>query len=342
MCRIMDIKETNLLRVYENKPRGTKSQSFKENNTSDYKDPLKQWPIRGFAYSNELGAAIHGISPTLGTALWIPALMYIGADVYDKYKNDNTSYNPSTKRGTKEAIFQGLASVILPTAAVGIGQKTASSLNRLTDGGLSTQAKIDVLERSLDFVQSNDLNSFDSNSQDYSAKFTKSILQKSDDAKNEFKNLNPIKKIISMLNPFKDSDNITHASKSKLEDYSQKHADKVIRMYGQLMNDEKPEQLPQKLFDNFKKNQIDYAQTSQGGNAKAEAIRTVLKDFHERLILKNKLIKTAGGFIALGLMIKPIDSFVEHFIIKKTVEPGFDYISQYRQRNNFMQNRNIF
>ena len=39
------------------------------------------------------------------------------------------------------------------------------------------------------------------------------------------------------------------------------------------------------------------------------------------------MIKTAGGFIALALLAKPIDDFVEHFVIKKTVEPGLDIIS---------------
>ena len=32
--------------------------------------------------------------------------------------------------------------------------------------------------------------------------------------------------------------------------------------------------------------------------------------------------KTLGGFIALGLAIKPIDHFVEKVIIKKVVEPN--------------------
>ena len=91
-----------------------------------YNDPLNQWPARGLAYTNEIGAAISEIAPKTGLLLWIPALLYFGADIYDKYKNDQNSYDPSAKRGTKQAIFQLLASVILPTAAVKIGQRTAS------------------------------------------------------------------------------------------------------------------------------------------------------------------------------------------------------------------------
>lgn len=92
--------------------------SFKENDKREYNDPLRKWPLKGLAYSNELGAVVSGISPKLGTALWVPALMYFGADIYDKYKNDETQYAPSKRRGLKEAIFQAMASVVLPTAAV--------------------------------------------------------------------------------------------------------------------------------------------------------------------------------------------------------------------------------
>ena len=36
---------------------------------------------------------------------------------------------------------------------------------------------------------------------------------------------------------------------------------------------------------------------------------------------KAKVLKTIGGFVALGIAIKPIDHFVEKVIIKKVVEP---------------------
>ena len=70
-----------------------KSQSFKSNEQQSYKDPLRSWPLKGMAYTNELGAVVSGVAPKLGTALWVPALMYFGADIYDKYKNEQTEYN---------------------------------------------------------------------------------------------------------------------------------------------------------------------------------------------------------------------------------------------------------
>ena len=90
------------------------SQNFQINDTNlltripqqskKYDDPLMKWPTRGLAYSNELGAALSEIAPTLGTLLWFPAMLYFGADIYDKYKNDKTSYNPNAKRGTQQEI----------------------------------------------------------------------------------------------------------------------------------------------------------------------------------------------------------------------------------------------
>ena len=80
--------------------------SFKKDSMPVYKDPLRTWPVKGLAYSNELGAVVSEISPKLGSALWVPALMYFGADIYDKYRNDKESYDPSARRGLKQALFQ--------------------------------------------------------------------------------------------------------------------------------------------------------------------------------------------------------------------------------------------
>ena len=40
--------------------------------------------------------------------------------------------------------------------------------------------------------------------------------------------------------------------------------------------------------------------------------------------MSSKFIKTIGGFVALGLAIKPIDHFVENTLIGKYVGPGID------------------
>ena len=63
-----------------------------------YHDPLNRPIPVLMSYSSEIGTAISEIAPKLGAALWAPTFMYLGADIYDKYKNDKDNYNPSAKR----------------------------------------------------------------------------------------------------------------------------------------------------------------------------------------------------------------------------------------------------
>ena len=114
-------------------------------------DPLSKYPLRLCAYSNEIGAAISPINPALGTVLWAPALLYLGADIYDKYKNEDKTYNPSAKRSLRQAIFQGLASVILPTSAIKLGQKVGVNIAG-EKGALSATDKKELIEFTRGFL----------------------------------------------------------------------------------------------------------------------------------------------------------------------------------------------
>ena len=58
--------------------------------TAEYVDPLIKWPMRGAAFTNEIGEALRTLIGNYATLTWVPALLYIGADIYDKYKNDQT------------------------------------------------------------------------------------------------------------------------------------------------------------------------------------------------------------------------------------------------------------
>lgn len=303
------------------------SSSFKKDNKQIYKDPLRTWPLKGMAYSNELGAVVSGISPKVGTALWVPALMYFGADIYDKYKNEDTEYNPSAKRGVKEAVFQAMASVILPTVAVHAGQKTISVLNKLTKTGLSTQAKEEVLEHSLEYMQSNSLHSFVDKVGTYKDGFKNSILTMAQDSRGDFRTFKPVKKAWEVFNPFKKRDAIAFSNKKKLAEFSSKQAEKIFEMRELLMKNERPKNLSKKLFKKFQNVQGEYKKIYPADRYMGKAAKSILKDWHNSEILKNKMIKTVGGFIALALLAKPIDDFVEHFVIKKTVEPGLDKLS---------------
>lgn len=96
------------------KPAGVHTVSSRADNhtidskTGGYKDPLMNWPLRGAAFTNEVGEALRPIIGNAANMTWVPALMYIGADVYDKYKNDQTEYSPDSKRCLKQAIFLSL------------------------------------------------------------------------------------------------------------------------------------------------------------------------------------------------------------------------------------------
>lgn len=301
--------------------------SFKKDNKQIYKDPLRSWPMKGLAYSNELGAVVSGVSPKLGTALWVPALMYFGADIYDKYKNEDTQYNPSKKRGLKEAIFQTMASVILPTSAVHLGQKTISGAQRLSKTGLTTQAKQEVFEHSLAFMESQSLHTFVDNVEGYKKGFQNSIVTLAQDTRGDFKTFKPLKKVASLVNPFKKKNAVTFANEKKLIEFSGKQAEKIFAMRAELMENKCPKGLSKKLFKKFQQIQGEYKKIYPEDRYMGKAAKSILKEWHNAQIFKNKMIKTAGGFIALALLAKPIDDFVEHIVIKKTVEPGLDYLS---------------
>ena len=302
-----------------------------------YKDPLRNWPLKGLAYSNELGAVIMPISPKLGAALWVPAWMYIGADVYDKWKNDDTTYSPSGKRGLKEAIFQSFASIAMPTAAVGIGQRTASFLARFTKTGLSAKAREDVLHHSLDYMKSHSLHTFVDDPSKYTEGFKDAVKIVAEDSRGTFKTFSLGKKILSFLTPFKDMDNTSFAKPDKLLDFAGKQADRIMSMRADLMNNVRPKGMSKKLFEQFQTRQAEYQAKYAADKYMGKAAKSILEDFHKSQIFKTKMIKTIGGFVALALLIKPIDHFVEKIVIKNTVEPGLDFL--HSKYNFYIQNR---
>ncbi len=303
-----------------------------------YVDPLMKWPVRGLAYTNEVGAAISGIAPTAGTLLWIPALLYIGADTYDKYKNDGEKYNPSVERGAQEAIFQTCASVVMPTGAVKAGQRIVSSLTRYSDEGLSALAKENVLEHSLAYFQTHDMGDFSGDVAACKKELSDSVLNAAQNAKNKYDGQNIFKKVLSFINPFNDPDNIAKANREKLGEYASNQAEKMMEMGRTLMQDKKPEGMSDKLFKKFQTLKVDFKNTDPS-NYMEKATKSILVDQHNAQIFKNKLMKTVGGFVALGLLIKPIDLFVEKYIIKKTVEPGMDYIQDRWQKSPYYKGK---
>lgn len=123
--------------------------------TQNPDDPLAKYPLRAFGYSNEVGAAVSAMpvwGKTAEALLWVPALMYLGADIYDKYKRgkDGDYTKASAAAAVEQATFQGLASVLLPTAAVKMGQSIAGSCAKFDGTKLTASAKEETFNRLLD------------------------------------------------------------------------------------------------------------------------------------------------------------------------------------------------
>lgn len=53
-------------------------------------------------YSSEIGATVNEIAPKLTFALWVPSFMYLGADIYDKYKMIKTNFLQAAKEVLKK------------------------------------------------------------------------------------------------------------------------------------------------------------------------------------------------------------------------------------------------
>ena len=128
--------------------------------TGEYKDPLMHWPLRGAAFTNEIGEALRPIIGGYATLSWAPALLYIGADIYDKYKNEQTEYNPNTKRALKQAVFQGMASIFLPLVAVKAGQNLFSLLGYFTSEKVSYNSKNMVDKLAMEFVANGNMRAY--------------------------------------------------------------------------------------------------------------------------------------------------------------------------------------
>jgi hypothetical protein len=89
-----------------------------------------------------------------------------------------------------------------------------------------------------------------------------------------------------------------------------------------LVAHEHPKEFSDKLYAKYQKAIIKYKKNPEFADNSVEfAAKEVLKKYEHSQIFKAKLLKTAGGFVALGLAIKPIDNFVETHIIDRYLKP---------------------
>ena len=89
------------------------------------------------------------------------------------------------------------------------------------------------------------------------------------------------------------------------------------------MENKKPAEFSEKMWKQFNKLKIKFAKDPDYADTYIrDAAEQVIKKFQKSKITNAKVLKTIGGFVALGLAIKPIDTFVEKVIMKKYVEPN--------------------
>lgn len=304
--------------------RSNEKNSNTQKKQQNYSDPLMQWPARGLAYSNELGAALSEVAPKLGTLLWFPAMLYFGADIYDKYKNEKNSYNPDGKRGTEQAIFQLLASVIMPTGAVIAGQKAASGLGLLSKSGLSLQSREEIINFLQEFTSRRHLDKFENNIDDFKQHFHESLITKREKLIRENKLKRPIKFLSENIFGQRHPASLAMSQKDKVLQYADQHIDEMFNIYNNLKNNTKPAEFSNNLWNKFSKLKIKYAKDPDyKATYLRDAAEDIIKKFQKSKMMNSKILKTIGGFVALGFAIKPIDNFVEHVIIKKVVQPAF-------------------
>ena len=275
--------------------------------TGEYKDPLMNWPLRGAAFTNEVGEALRPLIGSYATLSWAPALLYIGADIYDKYKNDQTDYSPDSRRCLKQACFQGLASVILPIFAVKAGQNFFSLFGLKGNEKITYTAQEQIDNLAQQYIANGKLHAYKNNDAGCIKEFVEIVNNNLDYKHQEEFVSNPIKRFFK---------NHKVNKKENIEVYANDLISKAINNRKLLLSSNSNTEMTS-LYKNYKL-------ALEAGQTKNVAIKSSIINELCKNSLKGRLIKTLGGFIALGFAIKPIDAFVEEVLIGKVIAPKLD------------------
>ena len=285
-------------------------------------DIYMKWPLRGLAYSNELGEIIRPMSGVAANLLWVPAIGYIAADIGDKYKhNQYGEHEPSKKRAGKQLSFQMLASVILPTAAVKVGQK----LTNIISSKGKTKLSINDREKYTRMItQSMNKGSHEKfvdnttglvNREKYTQHIMENIAEMDKHKTTKNKMFSPFAKIIDFVKkPFE-----AKPKTENIQKYIASTIDNIMDTREAFIQGTKPKNVSDKLYKAFEKE-------AKNGTLeqKKSAAYTVIRKIQGKKLFKNNALKSLGGLVALGIMMKPIDNFVEHVLIKKYIGPTID------------------
>lgn len=349
----------------------TVSMKSNELNPNEPKDKLLNYPLRLCAYTNEVGAAVSPI-PVIGPKLfalsWVPALMYFGADIYDKYsKGENNDYSASSNsRAIKQTIFQGLASVIMPTAAVILGQNVASKLSGYGQkNGMDIRAKEEILAELRRDLNQDKLRQFRKEFNEIIAENpTKSMKEikeldrikeikkeigkaiyedlksESQTIQNAKKNLPLFKRLMQKLHSKSDFKHLPKVPMEKFDDlikpYVEKHLSDLVDLRLDLQKAINKDGTLNQHASSLDPKVIKKVKTLLKNNIANRDIvdkssfvikETLLSNIHSTL-LKLSMVKIVGGFLFLAALAHPIDKFVEKIVIEKGVDPALKKFSK--------------
>ena len=282
--------------------------------TGDYKDPLMQWPLRGAAFTNEIGEGLRPIIGSYATLTWAPVFLYIGADIYDKYKNDKTEYSPSSRRFLKQAVFQGMASLLLPLLTIKLGQDFFSLFGYMTGDKISINTKEDINKLAEQFIKNGNMRAYEGKDGECISKF-KDIIANNFDYHKKNNKKNYLKKALLFVEE-KFAKKFVDKKQKNIENYAETTIISLIDLRKNLLNPSK-EFAQTKQYKDYKM-LLDYGQTS------SVAVKNILTKSVKSGNIAGKIIKVIGGFFALAVTIHPIDEFVENVLIGKVIEPKLE------------------
>lgn len=294
----------------------------KKTQQKPYKDPLKNPLLIAASYSNEVGTAISEIAPRIGTALWVPSLMYLGADIYDKYKNDKNKFDPSAKRAFERTVYQGVFGYMLMPILIFCAQNIVSPLGKLTKDGISTNARDAVFKHTKEVLTQCEGENFD-NPEKFKEILSFSLKNKINAYKQEKQTSNIFKRILKFSTS---KTALTSNKEDKIITFANKNADKMFELKNALTNKEF-DKVPQIIGKNYQKS-LPQLQTIYGDSNIHSPLKTALKSYQNMNIFQNKILKTLGGFMPIIFLSKPVSIFVEKVIVKKYVDHGIDEITR--------------
>ena len=293
---------------------------------------MNRWEIRTMMYSSEIGATVNEIAPKLTFALWVPSFMYLGADIYDKYKNDKNEFSPSGKRGVKEAIRQAFSFFILPTAATILGQKLTSPLGKLISDKLSINAKDGIYRHTKDVINQSTGKNFE-DKESFKKFLMTSLENKVTALQNSKQTDNFFKKIYRYMTGYF---SLADSDKKKLYAFADKNAEMIFEIKSALINKEKHKNISSGIYNKYKQT-LPIIKNLYGTDYTDYAIKTALKEYQNTCIVKNKITKTIGGVTSCLLLTQPISYLVNKILMPKYITPGVEIISTKFQESNLIR-----